>query len=229
MKQIVATIGNSKRGDRVYCILNGWGTIKNIKKNSQDPILVDFADCTESYYPDGRWLPRNANPCLYKSAIDIIPKSKETSEKKLVRKVSECVEGDKVFCIINGWGTIVNIYSDGDYPIVVEFENTKREVYSLGGFIHLNHSKPALYTEEPTNQSIKNPTLKDSLKDSLLELDRQGAMTELSKAIGTILEGFQNTAFNADGKDTNGNITKYHLMNDQINKLSALIRELNNS
>jgi hypothetical protein len=46
---------NFKVGDKVYCIINGWGTIKYIRETGPFPIVVSTEEETCSYSIDGRY------------------------------------------------------------------------------------------------------------------------------------------------------------------------------
>ena len=54
-----------KEGDKVYCAVNGHGVVKEIKRNVNFPVYVEFEnDFTEQYTPDGRILYKNSIPTL---------------------------------------------------------------------------------------------------------------------------------------------------------------------
>ena len=54
-----------KVGDKVYCVINGHGFVKEIKCNVNFPVYVEFEnDFTEQYTPDGRILYKNSIPTL---------------------------------------------------------------------------------------------------------------------------------------------------------------------
>jgi hypothetical protein len=54
-------------------------------------------------------------------------------------------KGDKVFCVLGGWGTVISI-NKGDYPIAVEFDRS-HYTYSEDGRVN-DHTPPTLsFTE----------------------------------------------------------------------------------
>lgn len=68
--------------------------------------------------------------------------------------------GDKVFCIVNGWGFIERIREEGLYVIEVRFEDGK-ECYTKDGKVNKQSSHPTIYFEE-----IKFPKLKPPIRTS---------------------------------------------------------------
>jgi hypothetical protein len=56
-------------------------------------------------------------------------------------------KGDKVFCVLGGWGTVISI-NKGDYPIAVEFDRS-HYTYSEDGRVN-DHTPPTLSFTEYT-------------------------------------------------------------------------------
>jgi len=67
--------------------------------------------------------------------------------------------GDRVFCILSGWGTITGV-NIGEYPFSVEFDTNQYYTYSKDGCLN-RHSPPTLsfteYTLEGFSQERPNP------------------------------------------------------------------------
>ena len=67
-------------------------------------------------------------------------------------------KGDKVFCVLGGWGTVIGI-NKGDYPIAVEFDRS-HYTYSEDGRVN-DHTPPTLsfteYTLEGFSQERPEP------------------------------------------------------------------------
>jgi hypothetical protein len=67
-------------------------------------------------------------------------------------------KGDKVFCVLGGWGTVISI-NKGDYPIAVEFDRSQY-TYSEDGRVN-DHMPPTLsfteYTLEGFSQERPEP------------------------------------------------------------------------
>lgn len=54
-----------KVGDKVYCLLNGWGEVESIN-SVRYPVTVKFGETiTEDYKMDGLLFQENKNPCLF--------------------------------------------------------------------------------------------------------------------------------------------------------------------
>ena len=60
--------------------------------------------------------------------------------------------GDKVYCIISGWGVVNKVRFDGDYPIEVRFDE-ESICYTRNG-CYLDTSKPTLSFTEYTLQGF---------------------------------------------------------------------------
>lgn len=67
-------------------------------------------------------------------------------------------KGDKVFCVLGGWGTVISI-NKGDYPVAVEFDRS-HYTYSEDGRVN-DHTPPTLsfteYTLEGFSQERPEP------------------------------------------------------------------------
>lgn len=91
---------DAKPGQKVWCVLNGWGVIKSINKSWGFPVRVYFEhiDYEVGYTYDGKLFDNNKNPCLFWDEIQITPPPKPK------RKVKKTIEG---------WANIYHLNPDG--------------------------------------------------------------------------------------------------------------------
>ena len=78
--------------------------------------------------------------------------------------------GDKVWCYLYGWGRVVGIGNDSDYPIEVEFIDKYKhiDIYTYEGKIAKMHDRPTLFWDEVKIEIPKRPfNLVSFLKNKL--------------------------------------------------------------
>jgi hypothetical protein len=92
---------DAKPGQKVWCVLNGWGVIKSINNSWGFPVRVYFEhiDYEVGYTYDGKLYDNNENPCLFWDEIQITPPPKP---KRKVKKTVVVWLNPKA--IINGNG-----------------------------------------------------------------------------------------------------------------------------
>ena len=109
---------NFKVGDKVYCIINGWGTIKDIREScnlSIDfPIIVSTEEGTCSYSTDGRYFGKS-QPTLSFTEYTLNGFSQE-------RPIDIPEVGEEIMVSVNGknWELkkFHSYHPERDYPVI---------------------------------------------------------------------------------------------------------------
>ena len=85
--------------------------------------------------------------------------------------------GDRVYCIIFGWGVVNKVRFDGDYPIEVNFYSENGIYYTIDGR-YFDTSKPTLSFTEYTLQGFtqERPITLPEVGELCLVRDNKGAM-----------------------------------------------------
>ncbi len=79
---------NAKLGDRVYCLLSGYGYICSIGRSNEYPIEVDFelkSMCKKVYTIEGREFITDITPILYHDKPQIVAAKKVTKYRLLLK------------------------------------------------------------------------------------------------------------------------------------------------
>ena len=75
--------------------------------------------------------------------------------------------GQKVWDVVRGEGVVVSVYSNQDYPVIVDLYSGSSESYTAGGLYQENHENPSLYpypvevTKKVTKPSINWEHVRD--------------------------------------------------------------------
>lgn len=56
--------------------------------------------------------------------------------------------GDRVWCMVAGWGEVQSIDSSKDYPIAVRFNDDDIQTYTVGGFFAESDIRQTLFWDE---------------------------------------------------------------------------------
>lgn len=130
-------------GDRVFDIQFGWGVVIKISSRILYPIKVRFDSMKEVLYTiDGKLLELVINPTLSFREYTL---DQFTQKRKSITTVFR--EGDRVFDVQFGWGTISNIIFGMEYPIKVLYDNEYKASYTKEGKSLFSKPRTLSFTE----------------------------------------------------------------------------------
>lgn len=134
-----------KLNDRVFHPTQGWGKVANIETDTKYPLKVIFDNGAHVYLTiDGKYSIQDTYPTLsYKEY--------GRCEGKKKKPIYDRIEvGDKVFCVLYGWGNIKRKDDSGSdsYPIVVVFDNTLSQFYTRDGKFAVDSIQRVLFKSE---------------------------------------------------------------------------------
>lgn len=101
-----------KVGDKVYCILNGWGVVTRVTSGEGYTVNVSFNNMTRNllYMPDGKFCDTHVTPALYHQKMNIAeyPKVMEVSHNKSIWHRREVIAKADDGYITNRFGVLIN-------------------------------------------------------------------------------------------------------------------------
>ena len=118
--------------------------------------------------------------------------------------------GDKVYCRLNGFGTIVTINASKPYSIIAEFENNKAS-YTIGGKLYTFSSEPTLFYVDGENRyCIERPI--PSISGSIVPVDAKALVSD---------KGFENCNTKRYFAFYNFSQLNVHCFSDEYNSFNA--------
>lgn len=69
---MTTTFENARVGDKVYCLMSGWGKMSGIRDEEDYPLIVSFLCEAKTYTVDGKTCKTDCMPTLYWDKPEII-------------------------------------------------------------------------------------------------------------------------------------------------------------
>ena len=121
----------------------GYGEITKIILESDYPVVVeyDIKNRRESYTMDGKWSKEAEMPEIYIQQA-ATPQTKSSTMKK----------GQKIWSCMYGYGEIIEITPESDYPVTVRYNKKNRcKNYTLEGKSWKKSFIPEIYITKETD------------------------------------------------------------------------------
>ena len=134
-----------KLNERVFHPTQGWGKVSQIDLDNQYPLKVRFKNGTYTGFTvDGKFSTSDTYPTLSYKEYG----RREDKQKKPIYDRIEV--GDKVFCVLYGWGKVTEKNNDesGNYPITVGFGNASSQFYTRDGKFAVDSIQRVLFKSE---------------------------------------------------------------------------------
>lgn len=84
--------------------------------------------------------------------------------------------GDRVWSIPKGWGEIIEIDNDPDYPLSVRFDSGRSDCFTIDGRVRTTHSIRSLFWDEVKAPPQPLPKLGVDTKVLVWDVDKRNAI-----------------------------------------------------